>query len=131
MSYIKKESLLEEFNSLEQLARKRVYDTPTNSPAYERYSAQYHERERALSIIKAQPDADVVPRSDYDSLKREKELLEQDIADRDKMLESKVEEVYAEFMTDYKIMREEWQAALDALTLLEKKYEGDQNHGKL
>lgn len=60
MSYINKENLLEQFNSLEQLARKRVYDTPTNSPAYERYSTQYYEREKALSIIKAQPTADVV-----------------------------------------------------------------------
>ena len=34
-------------------------------------------------------------------------LLEEDIAYRDKMLESKVEEVYAEFMRDYKAMREE------------------------
>lgn len=60
MSYIEKEKVLEQFNSLEQLARKRVFDTPTNSPAYERYSTQYCEREKALSIIKAQPTADVV-----------------------------------------------------------------------
>lgn len=60
MSYIEREKVLEQFKSLEQLARKRVYDTPTNSPAYERYSTQYYEREKALSIIKAQPTADVV-----------------------------------------------------------------------
>ena len=58
--YIDADKLYEQFNSLEQLARKRVYDTPTNSPAYERYSTQYYEREKALSIIKAQPTADVV-----------------------------------------------------------------------
>ena len=34
-------------------------------------------------------------------------LLEQDIADRDEMLEKKVEEIYPEFMRDYKCMREE------------------------
>lgn len=34
-------------------------------------------------------------------------LLKQDIADRDKMLEAKVEEVYADFMRDYRQMREE------------------------
>lgn len=60
MSYIEREKVLEQFNSLEQLARKRVYDTPTNSPAYERYATQYYEREKALAIIKAQPTADVV-----------------------------------------------------------------------
>lgn len=34
-------------------------------------------------------------------------LLEQDVADRDRQLESKVEAVYADFMKDYKIMRDE------------------------
>ena len=60
MRYIDADKIYEEFKSLEQLARKRVNDTPTNSPAYERYSTQYYEREKALSIIKAQPTADVV-----------------------------------------------------------------------
>lgn len=60
MSYIEKETLVKEVASLEQLARKRVYDTPTNSPAYERYSTQYQERNSILSIIKAQTTADVV-----------------------------------------------------------------------
>lgn len=62
--YIDADKLLEQVNSLEQLARKRVYDTPTNSPAYERYSTQYGERERMLSIIKAQPTAAVAPMAD-------------------------------------------------------------------
>ena len=34
-------------------------------------------------------------------------LLERDIKDRDEMLEKKVEEVYADFMRDYKLMGEE------------------------
>lgn len=62
--YIDADKLLEQVNSLEQLARMRVYDTPTNSPAYERYSTQYSERERMLCIIKAQPTADVAPRAE-------------------------------------------------------------------
>ena len=42
-----------------------------------------------------------------------KHLLEQDIEDRDKMLESKVEEVYPEFMKDYGLMREELDACYE------------------
>lgn len=57
--YIDADALIKEVSSLEQLARKRVYDTPTNSPAYERYATQYTERERMLCIINAQPTADV------------------------------------------------------------------------
>ncbi len=58
--YIDADALIEEVKTLEQLARKRVYDTPTNSPAYERYATQYSERERILNIIKAHHAADVV-----------------------------------------------------------------------
>jgi DNA repair exonuclease SbcCD ATPase subunit len=43
-------------------------------------------------------------------------LLEQDIKDRDEMLEKKVEEVYADFMSDYKLMREELDGACEELT---------------
>ena len=60
MSYIERETLLKRIVSLEQLARKRVYDTPTNSPCYERYVAQMQDRQQMLSIIKACPTADVV-----------------------------------------------------------------------
>lgn len=45
-------------------------------------------------------------------------LLEGDIADRDKMLEQKVEEVYAEFMRDYRCMREELDGAYEELAEL-------------
>ena len=58
--YIDKETVLNRIVSLEQLARKRVYDTPTNSPCYERYVAQMQDRQQMLSIIKAVPTADVV-----------------------------------------------------------------------
>ncbi len=64
--YIDADVLIKEVGSLEQLARKRVYDTPTNSPAYARYSAQMQDREHILSIIKAQSTADVVPRSEVE-----------------------------------------------------------------
>ena len=48
-------------------------------------------------------------------------MLEQDIADRDKKLESKVEEVYADFMHDYKIMRDELDECYAENTELQKK----------
>ena len=48
-------------------------------------------------------------------------LLQQDIADRDKMLEQKVEEVYADFMLDYKAMREELDGCYEDLDELRKK----------
>lgn len=62
--YIDADELIKEVGSLEQLARKRVYDTPTNSPVYERYCTQFQERKRILSIIKAHPTAEVVPKSE-------------------------------------------------------------------
>ena len=58
--YIDKDTLLNRIVSLEQLARKRVHDTPANSPCYERYVAQMQDRQQMLSIIKAMPTADVV-----------------------------------------------------------------------
>ena len=42
-------------------------------------------------------------------------LLEADIADRDKMLESKAEEVAADFMRDYRVMREELEGLYEEL----------------
>ena len=42
-----------------------------------------------------------------EELKLFNKLFEQDIADRDEMLEKKVKEIYPEFMRDYKCMREE------------------------
>ena len=64
------------------------------------------------------PVADVVPKSEVENLKVINKLLEQDIADRDKMLESKVEEVHEDFMRDYKCMREELEGLYDELTEL-------------
>jgi DNA repair exonuclease SbcCD ATPase subunit len=45
----------------------------------------------------------------------ENRLLEADIAERDKMLEQKVEEVYPEFMRDYKAIREELESVCEEL----------------
>ena len=51
--------------------------------------------------------------AEIDRYKCVNKLLERDIADRDKKLESKVEEVYADFMKDYHIMWEELDGAYD------------------
>lgn len=66
--HIDVDRVIEQVVSLEQVARKRVCDTPTNSPAYERYKTQLLEREKMLAILKAQPTADVVPKSEFDKL---------------------------------------------------------------
>ena len=66
-----------------------------------------------INELELAPTADVVPKSEVEKLKVINKLLEQDIADRDEMLESKVEEVYADFMRDYKCMREELDGLYD------------------
>lgn len=48
-------------------------------------------------------------------------LLERDIADRDEMLEKKVEEIYPEFMRDYRAMREELDGTYDELAELRER----------
>ena len=74
---------------------------------------EYVEKAKTLDEYRAQRKAAIQKLGAYentnevDKLKVMIHLLEQDIADRDKMLESKVEEVYADFMRDYKCMREE------------------------
>lgn len=73
--YIDADELIAQVVPLEQLARKRVYDTPTNSPAYERYATQYYEREKALSIIKAQPTADVIPKAKVEEMLQQIDTL--------------------------------------------------------
>ena len=67
-----------------------------------------------------EPDKNVVKRmeEELDKYKVIIALLEQDIADRDKMLEQKVEEVYADFMRDYKCMREELDGVYEELAEL-------------
>ena len=55
---------------------------------------------------------------ELDKYKVINKLLEADIADRDKMLEQKVEEVYADFMRDYRCMREELDGVYEELAEL-------------
>ena len=59
--YIDKGALYNKIAELEDLARQRVIDTPTNSPAYPRYVAQLNEREYLKSRILGMPAADVAP----------------------------------------------------------------------
>lgn len=61
--YIDVDALIKEIILLCQLAQKRVRDTHSNNPVYERYITQLQDRERILRIINAQPTADVVPKS--------------------------------------------------------------------
>ena len=53
--------------------------------------------------------------SDIKVLRKIKDLLLKDIEDRDALLEKKVEEVYPEFMQDYKAMREELESITEEL----------------
>lgn len=52
-------------------------------------------------------------------------LLERDVADRDAVLEKKVEEIYPEFMRDYRAMREELEGLYEELAELRKKERGE------
>lgn len=59
--YIDKSELYKEIAELEELSRKRVVDTPTNSPAYARYVAQLDERTMLKHKIADTHAADVAP----------------------------------------------------------------------
>ena len=59
--YIDKGALYEEIAQLEELARNRYLDTPSNSPAYPRYMAQMQERTALKHLIADFPVSDVVP----------------------------------------------------------------------
>lgn len=59
--YLDKAELYETISELEDLARQRVLDTPSNSPAYPRYLAQLQERTNLKHKIYDMPTADVVP----------------------------------------------------------------------
>lgn len=47
------DKVVEQLEEKTALAFKRAYDTPTYSPCYERYSAQYSARKEFLEIVKA------------------------------------------------------------------------------
>mgnify|MGYP006916035906 CR=1 FL=1 len=59
--YIDRTAVLKVLKEQRDLALQREYDTPTNSPAYTRYSAQARERSRFYDFISVQPTADVIP----------------------------------------------------------------------
>ena len=59
--YISKTALYGEVAKLEELARNRYLDTPSNSPAYPRYTAQMQERVSLKHLIADFPSADVAP----------------------------------------------------------------------
>ena len=58
--YLDKAELYETISELEDLARQRVLDTPSNSPAYPRYLAQLQDRTNLKHKIYDMPTADVV-----------------------------------------------------------------------
>lgn len=58
--YIEKEALYKKIAEIEELARNRYLDTPSNSPACARYMAQLDERTRFKHLIADFPTVDVV-----------------------------------------------------------------------
>lgn len=59
--YIDKSALYEKIAQLEELARNRYLETPSNSPCYSRYMAQLNERTAFKHIIADFHSADVAP----------------------------------------------------------------------
>ena len=59
--YIAKTALYGEVAKLEELARNRYLETPSNSPAYLRYTAQMQERTALKHLIADFPAANVEP----------------------------------------------------------------------
>lgn len=57
--YIDKANLYKKIAELEELARNRYLDTPSNSPAYPRYMAQLDERTKLKHMVADFPSADV------------------------------------------------------------------------
>ena len=56
--YIDKANLYKKISELEELARDRYLDTPSNSPAYPRYMAQLDERTRFKHMVVDFPSAE-------------------------------------------------------------------------
>ena len=59
--YIDKSALYEKIAQLEELARDRYLETPSNSPCYSRYMTQLNERTTFKHIVSDFPAADVAP----------------------------------------------------------------------
>lgn len=58
--YIDKSALYEKIAQLEELARDRYLETPSNSPCYSRYMTQLNERTTFKHLIADFPTVDVV-----------------------------------------------------------------------
>ena len=58
---ISRSALYAEIAEKEELARKRVLDTPTNSPCYMRYVAQLNERTAFKHMVADTPTIEAVP----------------------------------------------------------------------
>ena len=58
--YIDKRELYQKISELEEIARKRYLDTPSDSPLYKRYMAQMNERTSFKHLVADFPAADVV-----------------------------------------------------------------------
>lgn len=58
---ISKNVLYKQVAELEELARKRYLDTPSNSPCAPRYAAQMQERTRFKHMVADAPAVDAVP----------------------------------------------------------------------
>lgn len=61
MRLIDADAILRYSKKMEDLAHKRVWNTTTNSPCYQRYSAQYTERKEFRKLIQNAPTVDAVP----------------------------------------------------------------------
>ena len=59
--YIEKGAIYNKIAELEELARNRYLDTPSNSPVFARYMAQMQERTALKFLIADFPAADAVP----------------------------------------------------------------------
>ena len=59
--YISRQTAISMFAELQELANKRVCDTPTDSPGYMRYVTQARERDDTVRRLMDLPAADVVP----------------------------------------------------------------------
>ena len=75
--YIEKNALYKKVAELEELARNRYLDTPSNSPAYSRYAAQLDERTRFKYMVYDFSAADVteVKRGKWIEVQKENQIL--------------------------------------------------------
>ena len=71
---ISRKYLYDKMSEKEELARQRVLDTPTHSPAYLRYVAQFNERTALKHEIADAPTVEAVPKSYVDQIRWERDI---------------------------------------------------------